>query len=157
MHRRFSLQSIFIELMVAFFVLLFLYTAINKLSDRNSFIEAMEKNPVVASYATILSWAVPLVELIIVVLLFIPVYRRMGLLAGSILMTVFTIFVAYMLQTQSSLPCTCGGVLEQMSWRSHLKFNLITTIAGFMSYIFYPKILSRPTGEAEHLQHSRQH
>lgn len=154
---RVSIRNIFTEIVAALLVLLFLYTAISKLAERDSFVSAMKHNITVARYAVPLSWLIPLIELVIVFLLFVPLYRRRGLLYSTVLMGLFTAYVGYMLLTQSSLPCTCGGILEQMTWRSHFWFNLITTITSLAAFLFYPKILSRPTGEAEHLRHSRQH
>ena len=35
----------------------------------------------------------------------------------------FTIYIAAMLLSGSDIPCSCGGVLEEMSWGTHIIFN----------------------------------
>jgi len=157
MHMRVTIRNVFVEVVAALLVLLFLYTAISKLDTRASFVQTMRENFMIRDFAPLLSWLVPIVEIIVVFHLFIPAFRRRGLFYSFILMGIFTVYVGYMLYTQSELPCTCGGVIDRMSWRDHFWFNLIITIASLAAFIFHPKNLSRPTGEAEHLRHSRQH
>jgi hypothetical protein len=56
----------------------------------------------------------------------------LGLLASFGLMTVFTIYIAYMLLTSSHLPCSCGGVISKLSWKEHLWLNvLLSVLAAF--------------------------
>lgn len=139
MAAKLTIRSFFTELTAALLVLLFLYTAITKLKDRDGFVAAMAHNPILSGYTYLLSWLIPLLEVTVVVLLFIPGWRRYGLLTGSILMAVFTGYVAYMLLGESELPCTCGGILQRMSWPQHFWFNLFFTIIAFASFFLYPK------------------
>lgn len=80
------------------------------------------------SYAALVAWAIPLIELVISGLLFIPQKRGMGLYASFALMLVFTTYLSYMILFSSHLPCSCGGVLQQMTWPQHLWFNIGFTI-----------------------------
>ncbi|HMR92707.1 MAG TPA: MauE/DoxX family redox-associated membrane protein [Chitinophagaceae bacterium] len=127
------------EIIAAMLVLLFLYTAINKIRSQDSFKDAMAQNAVLAAYTGTLSWLIPMTEIIIAGLLIIPRFRRYGLLGAFLLMTLFTSYVAYMLTMAGDLPCTCGGVIQQMSWKQHLWFNTAFTILALAAFFSYPK------------------
>lgn len=129
----------FKEVIAGLLVLLFLYTALTKLKDRSRFIGAMQHNPLLFPYANLLSWLIPVIELIIVVLLFIPRSRRSGVLASAVLLSIFTGYIGYMLLSNSELPCTCGGVLEKMSWRQHLILNVFMTVLSIAAWLRHPK------------------
>jgi len=53
-----------------------------------------------------------------------------------VLMTVFTLYIAYMLLFTPKLPCSCGGVLQQMTWKQHLLFNIgFTLLAAYAIWL----------------------
>lgn len=139
MTARLTIRQLFTELIPGLLVLLFLYTAITKLKDPTGFVGAMQHNPVLVNYALFLRWLIPILEIGIVILLFIPTYRRSGLLSGAILMACFSGYVGYMLLISSDLPCTCGGIIENMTWPQHFWVNIILTVTSFTSWFFYPK------------------
>jgi hypothetical protein len=123
---------------VAIFVFLFLYTAVEKLKDIDRFIYTIETIDRMKPFAHFAGWAVPILELIVVLLLAIPHSRYIGLCIGTVLMGAFTTYVGFMLSNVSHLPCTCGGVLERMNWREHLYFNSILTLLGLIATLSYP-------------------
>lgn len=50
-------------------------------------------------------------------------------------MVLFTAYIAMILTLADYVPCSCGGVLEDMSWEQHLWFNgffVLLSIAGIM-------------------------
>lgn len=124
------------EIVAALFVLLFLYTALSKLKDMNGFVVAMQQSPLIGSAAHLLSWFIPTVELSVTILLIIPRMRSIGLVASTLLMIFFTGYVVYMILYSSKLPCTCGGIIEAMSWKAHLIFNSMFLLLGAAAIIF---------------------
>jgi len=128
-------NSLFREIVAALFVLLFLYTGIEKLTDRSRFESAMEHSDLIHPFARLLSWSIPMLELIIVLLLFLPRLRRIGLISSTILLALFTAYIVYILKFYEQLPCRCGGVIEQMTWKEHLLFNLFFLFMGMVSII----------------------
>lgn len=122
---------------IALLILLFTYTGLSKLIDRNSFQLVMSKSPVIGKYAAALSWSIPLIELSIIFLLLIPATKKIGLWASLILMSIFTIYIAYILLFSPRLPCSCGGVIQQLSWKNHLLFNTIFIILPALSIKLY--------------------
>lgn len=126
-------KQLFIEIAVALYVLLFLYTAIMKLRDLPFFIGSMSDTPILRPYANILAGMIPSMELSITFLLIIPRTRHYGLLTGTGLMGIFTLYVAIILTTMKELPCSCGGVLQQLNWQEHLIFNIGFLLAGILA------------------------
>lgn len=117
-------------------IVLFAYTAISKLGGHTRFLNAIEQSPVAFLNAQLLSWAIPLVEVAVVILLSIPVANRAGTILSLGLMACFTLYVAYMLVFVPHLPCNCGGIIETLSWNGHLLLNLFfTAIAGISLWI----------------------
>lgn len=104
-------------------IVLFVYAATAKLLDYYNFQFGLTESPFIASFAGILAWAVPASELIIAGLLVAPATRLAGLYASFVLMLLFTIYIAAMLLFGSEIPCSCGGILEEMSWGAHIVFN----------------------------------
>lgn len=120
-------------------VALFLYAAITKLNDYSNFRFGLSESPFIQSFAGILAWAVPGIELAIVVLLLLPVSRLAGLYASFGLMLLFTVYIAAMLLSASEIPCSCGGVLEEMSWPMHIVFNSVFVLLSAIGIVLERK------------------
>lgn len=140
--RRFSIRikkSIVIETISGLFILLFVYTAISKLFNHHGFESVISRSPLIEGKAHYVAWGVPIVELIISLLLFIPKVRKWGLYASSILMLVFTAYLFYIIYFTPNLPCSCGGVIGLMSWKQHLVFNIVFTLLGIVGSVLITK------------------
>lgn len=114
-----------LDFIAAVLIFLFVYTASSKLFTIDQFKAVISVSPLLGDYASLLSWLIPSVELVVSLLIFLPFSRKYGLLFSSILMGIFTLYIAYMLLFSPDLPCSCGGVLKEMSWSHHLIFNII--------------------------------
>lgn len=110
------------------FILLFVYTGVAKFLDFEYFKVTIEQAAILKPMASILRWVVPLSELIIALMLATKKFRLYGFYASFILMLSFTAYVGGILKFNSQLPCSCGGIIEQMDWGQHLIFNIIFTI-----------------------------
>jgi hypothetical protein len=106
-------------------VFLFVYTGYTKLTDHSRFYQGLSRVDFLTPYAAVISWTVPVSELIIAAMIGIPRYYRAGLYAFLGLTTVFTVYILGMSLWASHLPCHCGGVIEKMSWGWHVWFNLV--------------------------------
>ena len=117
-------------------IFLFTYTSVSKLIDHVAFESTLLQSPVIRHYATFASWFIPLIELFVVALLLFQRSRYVGLLASLALMISFTVYIGYMLLFIPHLPCSCGGVLQQLSWPNHILFNssfIILIIAALLT------------------------
>lgn len=121
-------RKLIAEIIGGLFILLFLYTALSKLSEISVFRLILRSSPLIAGYANIISIFIPASEILISVLLFIPGTRRWGLYASFVLMLVFTLYLSYMITFTPELPCSCGGAISKMSWKQHLLFNIAFTL-----------------------------
>ncbi len=126
-------RQLYIEIVVALYVLLFLYTAIMKFRDIPFFIGSMSHTPLLRPFAGILAGMIPTMEIAIAILLIIPRTRHYGLLTGTGLMAIFTLYVTFILTTMKELPCSCGGVIQQLKWKEHLIFNSGFLLAGILA------------------------
>jgi len=118
MNRTFLVDSI-----AFFFLLLFLYTAAAKLMAIHSFQEQLLSSPFLGAFATFITWALPIFEIILSVILLIPAWRLKGLYATFILMALFTAYVISIFLIDNQLSCSCGGIVENLSPIQHIVFN----------------------------------
>lgn len=116
-------KSTVIETIIILNIVLFLYTGIAKIQDFTLFKGQLAENPLLASSSKAIAILLPLIEFIIVVMLAIPRWRLKGLQITFGLMVLFTGYIALLLATSDHLPCSCGGIIEQLSWKQHLLFN----------------------------------
>lgn len=116
-------RKITVEIIVFLYILLFVYAALTKLMDFHKFSVQLGQSPMLTNYAGLLSWSVPAAELAISILLILPVTRLAGLYAAFSLMVMFTAYIILASNFSDYVPCSCGGVIESMSWTEHLIFN----------------------------------
>jgi uncharacterized membrane protein len=134
-----KLNSWLVEIVAAVFILLFVYTALSKLHDQDTFQTVLTKSPLIGQNANYVSWLLPMTELIVAALLLIPKTKIIGLQVSFLLMCVFTAYIIYMLHFTPKLPCSCGGVLKNLSWREHLALNAFLTILALLGIFLSTK------------------
>lgn len=132
------LKNIVVAVVSYLYVLLFVYAAVSKLLDFENFQVQLGQSPLLSAFAGYVAWLVPAVEILISLLLVIPRFRKIGLLASYILMIMFTAYIYIILNYSSFIPCSCGGVLEKMSWNEHLIFNVVFVLFAGLGYFFIP-------------------
>lgn len=135
----FMRRKAIVDIIAALLILLFTYTAVNKLVGLDLFKVLLAQSPGIGDHAGWLYIVIPAVELIIAALLFFPATRLKGLYASFTLMLAFTIYVGYMLYVGGDLPCSCGGAISKMTWQQHLYFNMFFTLAALLAIIMTRK------------------
>jgi uncharacterized membrane protein YphA (DoxX/SURF4 family) len=120
------------------YALLFIYAASSKLLDYQNFQIQLGQSPLLSAFAGSVALAVPITEILIALLLFIPKYRLIGLFAAFSLMTMFTAYIYIILNYSSFVPCSCGGVLQKMTWDQHLIFNEAFLILAALAILIKP-------------------
>jgi hypothetical protein len=83
------------------------------------------------------AWVIPVVELLVVVLLTVPKWCLAGLYAAFSLMTMFTAYIVAILRFSDYVPCSCGGVLQNMTWTHHLVFNIAFVLLALAGIILH--------------------
>jgi putative oxidoreductase len=134
-----------IEISSALFIFLFIYTGINKFLVLRELKIALKDYPLIGSMSDIIAWVLPASELIISILLFVPYTRLFGLYSSLLLMILFTLYLSYMLIFTQERPCTCGGMLQKLSWPQHFIFNIFFITLAAISIKLYKKQQKRRT------------
>lgn len=117
-------RHVIVQIICYLYVLLFVYTAISKLLDFENFGIQLAQSPLLSAYAGLIAPSVIIVELLIVLLLCFKATRLIGLYASFFLMIAFTIYIYLILNYSDFIPCSCGGIIEKLSWTEHLVFNI---------------------------------
>ncbi|MBB5637259.1 hypothetical protein HDF26_004492 [Pedobacter cryoconitis] len=122
-------------------IMLFGYTAVSKILDYNKFVFQMKlvNVPMIPYLASSLGIVLPIVELVIVWMLCKNNLRVKGCYASFLLLFIFEIYITIMLLSGEKLPCTCGGIISQMGWKTHLVFNAVFMIISTLPIIYKPK------------------
>ncbi|HYE53970.1 MAG TPA: MauE/DoxX family redox-associated membrane protein [Chitinophagaceae bacterium] len=131
-----------VEFISSLLVLLFVYTAVSKLLDYQTFKLQLSKSPFITDFASVTAWSLPAGELLVAAALMFGRTRLLGLYASLFLMTMFTAYIYAMLNYSYDLPCSCGGVLAKMSWTQHLWFNggfVVLSIVGIVLHVMKSK------------------
>jgi hypothetical protein len=132
-----TIKTNFIYIVALLFIVLFTYAAVSKILDFENFQVQLGQSPLLSAFAISISYLVPSVELILVFMLTKPRFRLIGLYGSFVLMTMFTSYIYIILNYSSFIPCSCGGILEKMSWNEHLLFNIAFVILSTLAIILY--------------------
>jgi thiol-disulfide isomerase/thioredoxin len=118
-------KTILVDIITYFFILLFVYTGVAKLMEIHLVKEQLLSAPLLGSpvLANSITWALPIGELLLAIMLFIPKFQLKGLYITLALMSLFTIYVMIILFMDNHLSCSCGGIIEELSPKQHVLFN----------------------------------
>ena len=130
-------KSIFISFIAAAFVLLFVYAATSKLIEFSKFEVQLGQSPMLTGISAIVAVAIPVIEIIPAGLLFFEKTRLAGLYVSFSLMVMFTAYIVAVTQFSDYIPCSCGGILQKMTWNQHLVFNIVFTCLALAGVMFY--------------------
>jgi len=128
------------ETIVALLVFLFLYTALSKLVENDLFRNTLRNSPLIGRFATTVAILLPASELFVSTLLILPRTRLLGLYLSLGLLSIFTIYLFYMVNFYPKLPCSCGGVISKLTWRNHIYFNLFFVLLSIIGIINQRKL-----------------
>jgi len=132
-------RTTIVELISAFFILLFVYAALSKVLDFEKFRVELGKSPLLNSSSFEISIMIPIIEILFSVFLVIKRLQLIGLYAAFALMVMFSCYILAILKFSSYIPCSCGGILQNMSWNQHLIFNLVFIGLAIIAVLIYPK------------------
>lgn len=143
-------KKIFVEIVVLLLVILFLYTAVSKFVDFKGFTYDLNNQPFPNSLTPILKWVIPITEILIVISLLSEKTRQIGLYSSLILMSLFTVYTILVLShVFEYVPCSCGGVIEKLTWPQHFIFNLFFVVITLLAI----KTNSKNRNQSDQLQY----
>lgn len=133
-------RTTIIEIIITLYIILFLYTGISKLMDYSVFKEQIATSPILAPIDKPIAWGLPWIEFLVTVLLLVPRWRLKGLVASAVLMFLFTAYIILVLSFNKEIPCSCGGVIEQLSWGQHIVFNSLFIALAVIASVLQKRI-----------------
>lgn len=136
-----NLKLFVIEITGMLFIILFVYASLTKLIDFQKFNIELNKSPILNTISKEVAFIIPIIELIIG---FMFVFKRSQLLALYIsfsLMVIFSSYIVAILKYSDYIPCSCGGILQNMNWTQHLIFNVVFILLSAVSVLIYPKAI----------------
>jgi len=120
-------------------IMLWIYAAISKLISFEEFRGQMHNQSFPYWVADAAIYVVPAIELIAAGLLAFKGESVACWLVSLVLMCSFTVYIVLvLLHYWQRVPCSCGGILQHMTWKQHLVFNLT-----FLALITIGLILKR--------------
>lgn len=120
-----------LQLISAALAALMAYAALSKLANYGQSLQEMRNQVFPSLLAGMLTWMVPLGELLTAALLLSRRTQRTGLWAAVLLLAVFSTYIAVVLTgVFGRVPCSCGGILGNMGYGAHLVFNGCFLAAG---------------------------
>lgn len=129
-----------VELITTLLVILFVYTALSKILEADTFRKQMLNQPLPETLRQSLVWLVPLSEITTSIFLIFKPLRLYGFLLAFLLMLAFTLYVSLILaKAFAYIPCSCGGILNTLSWEAHLIFNIVFTLLALAGVIIERK------------------
>lgn len=128
------------------FIVLFVYAAVTKLMDFQTFQSQLGQSPLSAAFASMVSWGVIIIEILVALLVSFKRTRLLGLYVAYFLMTLFTAYIVIVLNFTPFVPCSCGGVLEALGWTEHLVFNCVFIVLALLAIALLEKASLRKTG-----------
>ncbi|MEH6659588.1 MauE/DoxX family redox-associated membrane protein [Leeuwenhoekiella marinoflava] len=134
-----SIKHVISQGVISFFILLWVYAATAKLLEFDQFKVQLSQVSFLKPMAGLLVYIIPLVEYSLAALLLVSRTRRLGLMSSAILMSVFTVYIAGMISFNPELPCSCGGIINELTWQQHLVFNLFVTALVYWGCFKYIK------------------
>ncbi|HUH27026.1 MauE/DoxX family redox-associated membrane protein, partial [Gelidibacter sp.] len=134
------LRNYFVEIGIYLCAFLFVYAAVSKLMDFETFETQLGQSPLLSAYAKPVAIGVPLLELLISLLLVFKRTKRIALYGFFAMMVMFTTYIVIILNFTDFVPCSCGGVLETLGWTEHLIFNgVFVLLSGYLLWSFLEK------------------
>ncbi len=123
------------------FIVLFAYAGLTKLLEGHLFYDNIRNSPILGSkaMASLASWAIPLSELSVALLLIWKKTRLIGLYGAAVLMLLFTGYTMVIVFFAPYRPCSCGGIISLLSWEQHLVLNVALLLLALLAIMFSHK------------------
>lgn len=147
-----NLENITSKIISFILILVFVYAATSKILDFEQFTIQLGQSPILSAFADFISIAVISLEIFLAILLMFVPTRSLGLLFSFGLMVMFTTYIFIILNYSDYIPCSCGGVIEKLSWNQHLVFNAGLIFLCALGFLLTPSPL-HPIKTLDHEYH----
>jgi hypothetical protein len=117
-----------------------LYVGGSKFFELEKFKKTFEFIPLMRPFSWPLAVLIPVVEVITALSFLEDKFRRTSIAISTFLMLSFTIFTVFITKYAGTTPCTCGGVIQHLSWLQHLYLNIALLILAILGILFPLKV-----------------
>lgn len=131
-------NRLLIEVISYLFILLFIYASLSKILEFKKFEIQLGKSPLLAPFSDIVARIIPAVEIGVAILLALKRTQYFALYCSFSLMIIFSTYIVIILNFSEYIPCSCGGILQNMNWTQHLFFNLSFVLLSICGILIYP-------------------
>jgi putative oxidoreductase len=125
-------KNTLVEIISALLIILFVYTGVSKFLNYDNFVMTLDEVFHLDWLTRPIAIIVPILEILISFALLTSRHRQFGLYTSFVLLLTFTLYVGFILNFAGHVPCSCGGIIRQLSWKQHLIFNTLFTIISFL-------------------------
>ena len=134
------------------FIILFAYAGLTKLLEGHMFYDNIRNSPILGgkAIASLASWAIPLSELAVALLLIWKKTRLIGFYGVLGLMLLFTGYTLAIVFFAPYRPCSCGGIISLLSWEQHLLLNAILLLLALLAILLSPKHKNNTWNKIQH-------
>jgi len=132
-------KALVVDIIALLLILLWVYAATAKVIDGQKFHEQLSQSPMLDPYVSLLVVLIPALEYLLSFLMLWDRLRIYALYGSFSLMVIFTTYIILITRFSDFVPCSCGGVLEKMSWNQHLVFNVVFIILILTGVFLYQK------------------
>ncbi|SIN77550.1 MauE/DoxX family redox-associated membrane protein [Chitinophaga niabensis] len=136
-----KVQRIIFETIVVLFICLWGYAAFSKIFEYEIFKGQLAKSPLLESTAGFVAIFLPAIEIVLALMLIFDRTKCAGILASLALMTIFTVYLIGILTFSKDVPCSCGGILQNMTWTQHIYFNIGFVLLAIVALIIVKKTI----------------
>lgn len=138
-------KKVLIEVFSSLLILLFLYASISKWLDFKNFTGEINNQPFPNWMTPFIVWGLPIVMVVLALGLMFERTQGKALWGSLVLMLLFTVYIgAILLNFFNRIPCTCAGVIRQLSWGQHLLFNLFFVVITLIAILLKKNKLKDP-------------
>lgn len=134
-----------LDLIVHFFILLFIYAGLRKLVDLEMFVKEVWGFAIFGSKQLIRAEFIALscAELFVATLLLIPRTKHLGIAGAFILAVLINVCFFIMQQYAKVIPLYYGGILPSVSFITHFGFNIIILFIALKGVLLQISLYSR--------------
>lgn len=129
-------RKMIVEVIAFLLMLLFLFASVSKWLAFKTFVGDINNQPFPNWLTPWITYLLPPIEVLITLALMFERTRTAGFYASLILMSAFSIYsAAVLLKFFDYIPCSCGGIIKNLTWSENLILNLFfvaISIAGIL-------------------------
>lgn len=119
-------KSLINSLLQGLVFILFLYSGFTKVLRFDLFVNNLDKSVFLEQLNThVIAILIISIEFLIPALLLFRSTLNAGYQISFFLLLIFTGYILLILNFSPYIPCSCGGLIEYLSWKQHIVFNCV--------------------------------